>query len=65
MHARRLPSVRPLLLALAITGLGITGLGLGIVGLSPATALAQDGAAAEDQIVFSGTVTVPQGERVG
>jgi cytoskeletal protein CcmA (bactofilin family) len=39
------------------------------VGLSPAAALAQDtpapGVAAEDQIVFSGTVTVPQGERVG
>ena len=38
------------------------------VGLSPAAALAQTpapGVAAEDQIVFSGTVTVPQGERVG
>ena len=39
------------------------------VGLSPGAALAQDtpapGIAAEDQIVFSGTVTVPQGERVG
>ena len=39
------------------------------VGLSPAAALAQDtpapGVAAEDQIVFSGTVTVPRGERVG
>jgi cytoskeletal protein CcmA (bactofilin family) len=44
------------------------------VGLSPAAALAQDTSApgvaapeiaAEDQIVFSGTVTVPQGERVG
>ena len=39
------------------------------VGLSPAAALAQDtpapGVVPEDQIVFSGTVTVPRGERVG
>jgi cytoskeletal protein CcmA (bactofilin family) len=55
MRARRLPLS---LLVLLTT-----------VGLSPAAALAQDtsapGVAAEDQIVFSGTVTVPQGERVG
>ncbi len=46
---------------------------IGILGLSPASALAQDappgvdarGIAPEDQIVFTGTVTVPQGERVG
>jgi hypothetical protein len=49
-------------------------LAIGILGLSPASAVAQDapppgvdapGIAAEDQIVFTGTVTVPQGERVG
>jgi hypothetical protein len=62
-------------LAIGIQGLGIIGLGiigLGIIGLFPASALAQGssptpapGIAAEDQIVLAGTVTVPQGERVG
>lgn len=55
MRARRLPFSLLVLMA--------------TVGLSPAAALAQDTSApeiaVEDQIVFSGTVTVPQGERVG
>lgn len=67
MRARRLPFSRLFLAVISIVGLSITG--PGTVGLSPAAALAQDtpapGVAAEDQIVFSGTVTVPQGERVG
>ena len=67
MRVRRLPFSRLFLAVISIVGLSITG--LGTAGLSPAAALAQDtpapGVAAEDQIVFSGTVTVPQGERVG
>ena len=43
---------------------------IGILGLSPALALAQEpppteATPAEDQIVLAGTVSVPQGERVG
>ena len=47
---------------------------IGILGFWPASAVAQEtpppgvdapGISAEDQIVFAGTVTVPQGERVG
>jgi len=67
MRVRRLSFVRLILFVVAISGLGISGLSL-----SPASALAQDvppDAAppipAEDQIVLSGTVSVPQGERVG
>ena len=62
MRARRHSFSRFFLVGLSIVGLSI-------IGLSPAGALAQDtpapGIAAEDQIVFSGTVIVPQGERVG
>jgi cytoskeletal protein CcmA (bactofilin family) len=62
MRARRLLLVRLFLFAISIVGLRV-------LGLAPARAQAQDTSApeiaAEDQIVFSGTVTVPQGERVG
>ena len=67
MRVRRLSFFRLILFVVAISGLGISGLSL-----SPASALAQDvppDAAppipAEDQIVLAGTVSVPQGERVG
>jgi hypothetical protein len=60
MRVRRLLSLRLVLV------------GIGILGVAPARALAQDappvdapGIEAEDQIVLAGTVTVPQGERVG
>ena len=60
MRERRLPSI---LLVLV---------GTGVLGLAPAAALAQEGPPdttpgleAADQIVLAGTVTVPQGERVG
>ena len=58
MPVRRLPSVRPFIVAV----------GLGIVALSPASAIAQGATRTtpgEDQIVLAGTVSVPQGERVG
>ncbi len=68
MRARRLPLSRLIPPVLNIAGLSIVG--LCVLGLAPArVAQAQDTSApeiaAEDQIVFSGTVTVPQGERVG
>jgi cytoskeletal protein CcmA (bactofilin family) len=54
-------------MAISIAGLSI--LGLGLVGLAPAAAIAQDAPdpalEAEDQIILAGTVSVPQGERVG
>jgi hypothetical protein len=58
----RLSFFRPFFAAIGI-------LGLGIVGLAPAAAIAQDTTAptleAKDLIVLAGTVSVPQGERVG
>jgi len=65
MRVRRLPFLRLVPLVIGV-------IGLGALGLSPSSAHAQDtpptdapGIAAEDQIVLAGTVTVPQGERVG
>jgi hypothetical protein len=60
MRVPQLPFLRPFLLVIGIQGLGI-------IGLSSGRALAQDAPPlpAEDQIVLAGTVSVPQGERVG
>jgi hypothetical protein len=69
MRVRRLLFVRPFLDAIAIIGRGIVG--LGILTLSPASAIAQDTPTTsptipeDDQIVLTGAVSVPQGERVG
>jgi hypothetical protein len=73
MRGQRHLSFRPVLSAVGIVGLGIVGLGvLSVLSLSPGSALAQDvppdvapPVPAEDQIVLAGTVSVPQGERVG
>jgi hypothetical protein len=65
MRVRRPLLFRPFLLVVGIQGLST-------LGMLPASAHAQDtpptdapASAAEDQIVLAGTVTVPQGERVG